>query len=56
VAATVLAVGLDRIYTGTHWPTDVLAGILIAVAWLAFVLSVRWISDPAFKSGKGHPG
>jgi len=55
VAAIVLAVGLDRIYTGTHWPSDVLASILIAVAWLAFVLSVRWISDPAFASGKEHP-
>ena len=55
VAATVVTVGLDRIYTGAHWPSDVLAGILIAVAWLAFVLSVRWVSDPAFASGKEHP-
>ena len=55
VAAIVVTVGLDRIYTGAHWPSDVLAGILIAVAWLAFVLSVRWVSDPAFASGKEHP-
>jgi membrane-associated phospholipid phosphatase len=47
VAGIVLAVGLDRISTGTHWPSDVLAGILIATAWLAFVVSVRWISDRA---------
>jgi membrane-associated phospholipid phosphatase len=45
VAAIVLTVGLDRIYVGAHWPSDVLAGILIATAWLTFVLSVRWISD-----------
>lgn len=45
VLGIVIAVGLDRIYAGTHWPSDVLAGILIATAWLSFVLSVRWISD-----------
>jgi membrane-associated phospholipid phosphatase len=41
---------LDRIYAGTHWPSDVLAGILIATAWLSFVVSIRWITDRAFAS------
>jgi membrane-associated phospholipid phosphatase len=50
VAGIVLAVGLDRIYVGAHWPSDVLAGVLIAVAWLSFVVSVRWISDRALAS------
>ena len=50
VVAIVVAVGLDRIYAGTHWPSDVLAGILIATAWLSFVLSIRWITDRAFAS------
>jgi membrane-associated phospholipid phosphatase len=50
VAGIVLAVSLDRIYGGAHWPSDVLAGILIATAWLTFVLSVRWISDREFAS------
>ena len=48
VAVIVLFVGLDRIYVGAHWPSDVLAGILIAAAWLNLVLSVRWITDRAF--------
>jgi membrane-associated phospholipid phosphatase len=50
VAAIVAAVGLDRIYAGTHWPSDVLAGILIATGWLCLVMSIRWITDRAFAS------
>lgn len=47
VVLIVAANGISRIYTGAHWPTDVLAGILIAVAWLSFVVSLKWISDRA---------
>ena len=50
VAVVVFDGAISRIYTGAHWPTDVLAGLLIATAWLSFVLSVRWISDRAFAS------
>jgi len=48
VAAIVLTTGLDRIYVGAHWPTDVLVGVLIAIAWLTFVVSLRRISDREF--------
>jgi membrane-associated phospholipid phosphatase len=48
VAGIVVAVGLDRIYAGTHWPSDVLAGLLIAIAWITFVLSLRRVTDRAF--------
>ncbi|MDQ6719581.1 MAG: phosphatase PAP2 family protein [Candidatus Dormibacteraeota bacterium] len=50
VAVIVVLVGLDRIYPGAHWPTDVLASILIATAWLTLVVSIRRISDRAFAS------
>jgi undecaprenyl-diphosphatase len=51
VAGIVVAVGLDRIYAGAHWPSDVLAGLLIAVAWVALVLSLRRVTDRAFATG-----
>ncbi len=52
VAAIVATVGLDRIYAGVHWPSDVLAGVLIATAWIAFVLSLRRVTNRAFATGR----
>jgi membrane-associated phospholipid phosphatase len=44
-ALLVIIGGMSRIYSGAHWPTDVLAGGLIATSWLSLVVGVRWISD-----------
>jgi membrane-associated phospholipid phosphatase len=47
VGAIVVANGIGRIYTGAHWPTDVLGGLLIATAWLCIWVSVGRVSDAA---------
>jgi membrane-associated phospholipid phosphatase len=51
VVLIILTNAISRIYTGAHWPTDVLAGLLIATAWLSFVVSLKWISDRALAQG-----
>lgn len=44
-AAVIFGNVIDRMYTGAHWPTDVLAGILVAAAWLCLWISIPWVYE-----------
>lgn len=46
--AVILTVGIERVYVGVHYPSDILGGFLVAAAWLTLALSVRRIGDPVF--------
>jgi membrane-associated phospholipid phosphatase len=46
VPAVLLLVGLGRVDVGEHWPSDVLGGLALGVAWTSLALSVGRLSAP----------
>jgi undecaprenyl-diphosphatase len=49
----VTAAALSRIYVGAHWPSDVIGGLLVGVAWTSLSLSLGRLTGPAFAPARG---
>lgn len=50
----VAAIGGTRIYLGVHYPTDVLAGYLLAIAWLFGSLAIGGRASTDLPGGSRH--
>jgi undecaprenyl-diphosphatase len=55
-AIVIILTCIARVWAGDHWPSDVLGGVLLAIAWSAFVLWLpeRWLPSPTFRWFRGR--
>jgi undecaprenyl-diphosphatase len=56
-AMVIVLTCIARVWAGAHWPSDVLGGVLLGIAWSAFVLWLpeRWLPSPSFKWFQRRP-
>lgn len=44
-AAYVPTIGVTRVYLGVHFPSDILAGWCVSLAWVGEVATIMWLMD-----------
>ena len=47
----VVAIAFSRLILGVHYPTDVLASLLLGTAWMSGLIAVRYASERWFGNG-----
>ena len=60
-AILVILISVSRVYLGVHYPSDVLAGVVVGLAWSAFCMTTLEVAQlyakrnaPALVEGE-HP-
>lgn len=51
-AVYVPTIGATRVYLGVHYPSDILAGWCVSLAWVGEVATIMWLMDRVDRSGR----